>query len=165
MDEQIIFIIIEVVLVIVGMLGSILPVLPGLPLIYGAMLMQHFLNDGISYPWWVLVLFGLLSVVVLVLDYFIPVWGTKKMGASKLAVRYSVIGVFVGFILSFVFTPIWLLIGPFAGAIIGELIAGKDLGPATKSGTGAFLGFLAGMLLKLFVGGIMSVVIFYKLFF
>jgi len=164
MDENLIFIIIEVVLVIVGLLGSVLPVLPGLPLIYGAMLVQHFFHDGITYPWWVLVIFAILSIGVLILDYFIPVWGTKKMGASKQAVRFSVVGVLVGFFLSFIWGPWMILIGPFAGAIIGELIAGKEIGQATKSGTGAFLGFLAGMMLKLFVGGIMGVIIFIKFF-
>ncbi len=164
MDDQAIWIIIEVVLVVVGILGSILPVLPGLPLVYGAMLMQHFLNDGQQYAWPVLVLFGLITAGVLILDYFIPVWGTKKLGASKLAIRLSVVGVLVGFILTFVWGPWMILVGPFVGAVAGELISGKELGEAAKSGGGAFIGFLAGMMLKLFVGCIMAAIIFIKLF-
>ena len=88
-------------------------------------------------------------MLIQVLDYFIPIWGTKKFGGTKIGVWGSVIGMIVGLF----FAPLGIILGPFVGAIIGELIAGKETKLAIKAGFGAFIGFLFGTIAKLIVGG------------
>ncbi|MBX2845690.1 MAG: DUF456 domain-containing protein [Saprospiraceae bacterium] len=148
-------------LVVFGILGSILPVLPGVWVVYAGMLVQHFFRDGIEYHWAILVGFGLVTLVVQLLDYFIPIWGSKKLGAGKYGQWGSMIGVFVG---AFLFPPFGIIVGPFLGAIIGELISGKSGEKALKAGTGAFLGFITGVFMKSFLAIVMGGWLIFKLF-
>ena len=84
-------------------------------------------------------------VIILILDYLIPVWGTKKFGGTK----YGVWGCTLGFILAFWLGPWGVIIGPFIGAFIGEMIANQDSRQAFRAATGSFVGFLFGSLIKI----------------
>jgi uncharacterized protein len=86
------------------------------------------------------------------LDYIIPAWGTKKFGGSKKGVIGSILGLIIGMIF---FGPLGIILGPFVGAVAGELMAGKDNSAALKAGFGSFVGFLTGTLLKLIASGMM----------
>ncbi|MCG6188336.1 MULTISPECIES: DUF456 domain-containing protein [Maribellus] len=141
-----------VILIISGILGCVLPIIPGPPLSYIGLLLLHF-TERYQFSSRFLVIWAIITAVVYALDYIIPAWGTKKFGGSKRGVWGSIIGLVIGL---FFFPPFGIIIGPFVGAVVGELTAGKDSGAALKSGFGSFLGFLAGTLLKLITSGMMT---------
>jgi uncharacterized protein YqgC (DUF456 family) len=141
-----------ILLLVSGILGCVLPLIPGPPLNYAGLLLLHF-TVKYQFSTQFLLVWAVITVVVYTLDYVIPVWGTKKFGGSKRGVWGSVIGLVAGL---FFFPPFGIIIGPFAGAVIGELTAGKDSGAALKAGFGSFIGFLAGTLLKLVASGMMT---------
>ncbi len=151
---------IGVLFIIGGIIGCILPVLPGPPLSYIGLLLLHF-TEHYSYSTKFLFIWAIITVVVYALDFIIPAWGTKKFGGSKYGVWGSIIGLLLGL---FVFPPIGIIIGPFLGAVAGELIAGKESGKAFKAGFGSFLGFITGTLLKLISSGMMTWYFFETLF-
>lgn len=141
-----------IILLILGLAGCILPVLPGPPLSYLALLLLHFTNSH-QFTEKFLIIWGIIAAVVTLLDYFIPVWGAQKYGASRPGVWGSIIGLLAGLIF---FPPFGIIVGPFVGAVIGELLSGKDSRLALKAGFGSFVGFLSGILLKLIASGLMT---------
>lgn len=141
-----------IVFMISGILGCVLPVIPGPPLSYLGLLLLHFTEKYQFSPRF-LIIWAVITGVVYALDYIIPAWGTKKFGGSKRGVWGSIIGLVIGL---FFFPPFGIIIGPFVGAVVGELTVGKDSNAALKSGFGSFLGFLLGTLLKLIASGMMT---------
>jgi hypothetical protein len=138
----------------------VLPVIPGPPLSYIGLLLLHF-TEKFQFSERFLIIWAIVTAAVYALDYIIPAWGTKKFGGSKRGVWGSIIGLVIGL---FFFPPFGIIIGPFLGAVVGELTAGKDSAAALKSGFGSFLGFLAGTLLKLITSGMMTWYFFKELF-
>ena len=145
---DIFLIILAGVCLLVGLSGSVLPVLPGVPVSYIGILLLHF-TSGVQFSTEFLIFWAVIVVLVQALDYFIPIWGTKQFGGTKKGVWGSMIGMVVGLF----FAPLGIILGPFIGAIIGELLAGKETNAAIKAGFGAFVGFLFGTIAKLIVGG------------
>lgn len=129
---------------ILGIVGCIAPFLPGPPLSYLALLLLHWTRFA-QYPSSILWLFAALTVIVTVIDYFIPIWGTRKWGGSGAGVT----GATIGLVLGFFFPPLGIILGPFLGAVVGEYLAGKKTHEALKSGLGAFVGFVLGTAIKL----------------
>lgn len=127
-----------------GLVGCILPIIPGPPLSWIGLLLIHFSRfaDFSSRFLWIT---ALISIAVTVLDYLIPVWGTKQFGGS----RYGMWGATIGMVLGIFFSPVGMILGAFAGAVIGEAMNGKDSTSAFKSGFGSFIGFMLGIGLKL----------------
>lgn len=151
MEDLIIKIIFGLVM-LAGVAGAVLPVLPGAPLAFGSLLLAKILHfTGIS--WWVIGLFGLLTIVGIVLDYTVPIAATKKMGGS----RYGVWGLVIGLIVGIVFSPfgfVSIIIAPFLGAWVGELIYDRQNHKrAVKAAFGSVIGYFLtsgfGMLLSL----------------
>ncbi len=141
-----------ILLLILGLAGCILPVLPGPPLSYLALLLLHFTaSHQLTEKF--LIIWGIIAAIVTLLDYFIPVWGAQKFGASRPGIWGSIIGLLAGLIF---FPPFGIIVGPFVGAVIGELLSGKDSRLALKAGFGSFVGFLTGVLLKLIASGMMT---------
>ena len=133
---------------LVGIIGSILPALPGPPISWVGILMLY-LCEGISINYWVLAVTLLIAVIIGILDYIIPAKGTKYSGGSKYGIWGTNIGLVVGI---FAPIPFGFLIGPFVGALVGELIYNsQEKGRAFKAATGSFIGFLAGTFMKLLV--------------
>ena len=140
------------ILLAVGLVGSVVPVIPGPPLGYAGIVILHF-TSYTHFSMWFFIIFGVLAIAVTILDYFIPVWGTKKFGGTKAGKTGSIIGVFAGI---FLFPPIGIILGPFVGAFIGEMIHdSSNTKRAIKSATGSFLGFLLGTGLKLVISGLL----------
>jgi len=155
-------IILAALLIIVGIVGSIVPVLPGPPIGYGGLLVLHFFtNYGFSTT--SLVVVGILTVLVVVLDYVIQIYGVKKYGGGKMAIN----GTVVGFIVGLVFGPVGMVLGPFLGAFAGALLE-KDKteshSPPVKIAMGAFLGFLGGTVLKMVLSFYMAYMYIDQLF-
>jgi hypothetical protein len=135
------------ILTIAGLVGCILPLIPGPPLSYAALLIAHFTLDE-PFTTRFLMVWLILVILVTLLDYYVPIWGTQKFGGSKSGVWGSAVGLIVGL---FFFPPLGIVVGPFIGAVAGELLIGKDMQIALKSGLGSFLGFITGTIMKLAV--------------
>ena len=136
------------ILMLVGIIGSILPALPGPPISWVGILMLY-LCEGISINYWILAVTLLIAVIIGILDYIIPAKGTKYFGGSKYGIWGTNIGLVVGI---FAPIPFGFLIGPFVGALVGELIYNsQEKGRAFKAATGSFIGFLAGTFMKVLV--------------
>ena len=155
-------IILGAICILVGIIGSILPGLPGPPVSYLGLLLIHWTRFA-QYSAKMLVIWAVIVLIVAVLDYVVPVWGTKKYGGTKAGVRGSTIGLIVGVILlpmlGIVLGPFGLfgiLGGPFIGAWIGERQAGQNPDKALRAAFGSFIGFLAGTFMKLAVSIVLA---------
>jgi uncharacterized protein YqgC (DUF456 family) len=146
-----ILLIIGIILMIVGIIGCLVPVLPGPPLSYIGIILLHLSKFG-QFSRTILIVLGVVTIVVTILDYIVPIWGTRKFGGSKYGVRGATVGLIIGFFLG----PAGIIIGPLLGAIIGELIFKDDMKYALKAGFGSLLGFLTGVGLKLAASLIMT---------
>lgn len=150
-------IILAVLCGIIGIIGAILPGLPGTPLSWVGLILLIFLP---SFPinTTMLVIMGIIAVGITILDYIIPIYGTKKFGGTKAGVRGSTIGLVVSiFVLPILgislgpFGIFGIILGPFLGAYIGEKYFGNKEN-ATKSAIGSFIGFLVGTFIKTIYG-------------
>ncbi|KRG66025.1 membrane protein [Stenotrophomonas humi] len=145
MDYSFIFYLIAALLVIVGLAGIILPALPGVPLVFIGLLVAAWTEGFERVGWLPLVVLGVLTLISVVVDVLSTVIGAQKVGASRMALLGAAIGTVAGLF----FMPIGLFVGPFAGALIGEYVHGRQLGQATKVGLGTWLGIVLGVALKL----------------
>lgn len=141
---DILLIVLGAVCMLLGLLGCVLPALPGPPVSYVGLLLLHC-TDRIQFSLTEMLVLLLLVIVAQVLDYFIPILGSKYSGGT----RWSSWGAFVGSVVGLFFLPAGLFLGPFLGAVAGELLGAADLSRALKSGIGALAGFLLGTVLKL----------------
>ena len=148
---DILLIILGAICLLTGIIGCVLPVLPGVPLAYvGILLLQ--LTERVQFSWQFLVIWAVVVVVVQALDYFVPAWGTKRFGGSKWGIWGSTIGMLIG-----LFFGVWgIILGPFIGAVVFELIDGKNTHAALRAGWGSFVGLMTGTILKLICCGLMT---------
>jgi uncharacterized protein YqgC (DUF456 family) len=134
--------------VIIGVFGSFLPVLPGPSISWVGLVLLYFTN-AVPANYWVLGIALLITVIISVLDYVIPAKGTKRFGGSSYGIWGTNIGLIVGILTP---VPFGFIIGPFVGALIGELIYDfKDHNRALKAAAGSFVGFLASSFMKFVV--------------
>ncbi|WP_159950416.1 DUF456 domain-containing protein [Polaribacter septentrionalilitoris] len=144
------------VLVVLGIIGSFLPILPGPLTSWFGLLVLHF-TTVIPMNWIFLSITLAIAILIWILDYFIPAMGTKRFGGSKYGVYGTTIGLIVGLLSPI---PFGILIGAFFGALIGELLYdSKDTNRAIKASFGAFLGFLTSATIKFSVS-VVYVVLF-----
>ena len=154
-------IILAIVAGIIGIAGSILPGLPGVPFSWVGMLLLYIWGSGTNAsgePMAVstLIVWGVVVVIVTVIDYVVPMYFTKLTGGSKYAGRGAMIGLFAGMLL----TPVGMILGSFLGAFIAELCyAKKEPAPALQAALGSFIGFMAGTGLKVVVSVWMMILI------
>ncbi len=162
MSVDLIWVVLGLILLVTGIIFSILPVIPGQVLSWGSMLILQLQTDP-PFTARFLAIWALITAGVTLLDYFVPIWGTKKLGGTKTGVWGATIGLIVAiFVLPFIgivigpFGVIGLLLGPFAGAYVGELTVGSKSDVALKAAFGSFLGFIAGTMMKLVISFIMG---------
>jgi uncharacterized protein len=175
---DILLIVLGSIFIIVGLIGCIVPVIPGPPISFLGIIALHF-TSIVSYSTSTLILLGFISIFVTILDYLVPIWGTKKAGGSKWGVRGAAIGMIIGllltgtignFVLPIIAPIIGIILGPFFGAYIGETWYlsnqrhksnnlqnyNDDSQKAFKAAFGSFLGFMLGIFFKIVVSSFMS---------
>jgi uncharacterized protein YqgC (DUF456 family) len=147
---DILLLVIAFILMLIGIIGCIVPGLPGTPIAYAGLWIAQ-ITERVDFSWQFLLIWGIVTVVISALDYIVPAWGTKRYGGTKWGVWGSTIGVFVG-----LFAGPWgVILGPLVGAVIGELLGGKAAQEALRAGWGSFIGILFGTILKLIACGLM----------
>lgn len=135
---------------LVGLAGCFLPVLPGPPLAFIGLWIQQLKSEQpfeVQFLW----IWAGIALLVTVLDYWMPVYSTKKFGGSK----YGIWGCTIGLIIGLWMGPLGIILGPFLGAFAGEIIANQNSSNAFKAAVGSFVGFLFSTLLKLIACSIM----------
>ncbi|WP_149194008.1 DUF456 domain-containing protein [Luteimonas suaedae] len=148
METQSIWYAIALILVLVGILGTVLPALPGLPLVFVGMLVAAWAGGFEQIGVMTLVMLGVLTVLSLLVDFWAAAMGAKRVGASRKALIGAVIGTFAGLF----FGIVGVFVGPFVGAVAGELLHGRRLGGvghAARVGVGTWIGIVAAVALKL----------------
>jgi uncharacterized protein YqgC (DUF456 family) len=145
METTLVFWLLAVLLLVAGLIGLFLPVLPGAPLIFAGLVIASWAEDFHYAGLWTVVILAILTLLTLAVDFWATIFGAKKFGASKRAVIGALIGLVIGIFLGF---P-GIIFGPFIGAVVGELSAQKDLKQATRAGIGATIGLVLGAAIKL----------------
>lgn len=151
MDWNILWYVIAGILIVAGLIGSILPNLPGIPVMFGGMLLAAWVDDFQRIPVWVVVFLGILAAFSIVFDFLAGTYGAKRYGATKAAVWGALVGTIVGFF----FSIPGIILGPFVGAAIGQLASGGGLEQAARVGVGTWIGLLIGTAMKLGVAFMM----------
>lgn len=143
--EPLLIKILAATLVLVGLAGTVVPILPGVPLVFAGLLMAAWADQFQHVGAVTLTILGVLTVLSLVADFLASALGAKKLGASPRAVAGATIGALVGIL----FGLPGLIFGPFIGAVLGELSANRALVQAGKAGLGTWIGLLLGSVVKL----------------
>ncbi len=146
---DIVLLVLGFILMLTGILGSILPVLPGTPVSWVGLLLLY-LTSAVPFDWWFLGITLVIALVVFAMDYIIPAMGTRRFGGT----RSGMIGTTLGLVVAIIF-PVLGIFGivfwPFLGAFLGELVNKADQKSALKAAFGSFIGFLTGTFLKFVV--------------
>lgn len=153
-----------VALWIVGFIGCFVPVLPGPPIAFVGILLMQFSKEP-PFSAWALIIWGLFILLITILDYWVPAYGTKIFGGSKWGSNGALIGMIVGMFTGFFAGPLGMFIGAFLGAFIGEILNGKNEKDALTAAFGSFLGFLAGTVMKMVSVFMLLIYFFIGLFF
>lgn len=142
------------ILVVLGLVGCIIPALPGPPLSFIALLILA-IAQGFAPPLTsqIILIMLMATIVVTILDYIIPAVGAKKYGSSRWGIWGAILGMIVGIIY---FPPLGMIIGAFLGAVVVEMLVGKSSREAMRAGWGVFMGTLFGTILKLIAAGVMT---------
>lgn len=139
--------ILAVVLIVVGVAGTFLPALPGIPLIFGGVLLAAWIDDFQRIPGWVIGVLAVLAVIGIAVDYVAAALSARRIGASRQGIIGAAIGTVAG-----IFTGLWgLLFMPLVGAAIGEYLAHQDALRAGKVGIATWFGLLIGTAVKIAV--------------
>ena len=137
--------VLAVVLVLVGLAGSVLPALPGVPLVFAGLLMAAWADDFERVTWLTLAVLGLLTFASFVIDFAATALGAKRVGATRLAIAGALLGTLAGIFLGI---P-GLILGPFVGAVAGEMISHGKVEQAARAGVATWMGLVFGTLAKL----------------
>jgi len=145
--------ILGVICLFLGLIGCIVPAIPGPPLSFLALILLEIATQGEAFTTSQLIFWGVVTIIVTVIDYVIPLVGAKKFGATKFGIFGSIIGMVIGIIF---FPPLGMLVGAFIGAVAGEFLKGKSSPEAFKAGWGVFVGTMLGIGIKLAASAVMS---------
>jgi uncharacterized protein YqgC (DUF456 family) len=145
MSTEVLWLVLAAILVIVGIAGSVLPALPGVPLVFAGLVVAAWAGDFERVTWITLVVLGLLTAISFTIDITAAALGAKRVGATKLAV----VGAAVGTLAGLAFGLPGLVLGPFVGAVAGEMLSHGRMEQATRAGVATWIGLVFGTLTKL----------------
>ena len=150
---EVVLVILAILLNAVGLVGCVLPVLPGPPLSFLGLLLLWWGRgfETEAFGAWTVLILGISAVLVTIVDTLAPVIGARKYGASKAGVWGSIIGMVVGILGFLPLGPLGMLLGAFLGAVAGEIASGKGTPAAIRAAWGVFMGTVVGLVLKLVV--------------
>ena len=148
MDTQALYYLVAGALVVIGLLGVVLPALPGLPLVFAGMWLAAWAGGYAEVGVGTIIMLAVLTLLSLGVDIIAALMGAKRVGASRLALLGAAIGTVVGLFMGFV----GILVGPFVGALVGEFLHGRKLDMAARVGVGTWLGIVFAAVLKLALG-------------
>lgn len=151
MDTATLLYALSALLILVGLAGIVLPALPGLPIVFGGMLLAAWTGDFTLISGWTIGVLAVLTGVALALDFIAGLLGAQRVGASKLALFGAAIGTLVGLF----FGLLGLIVGPFAGAVLGELAHGREAAKSMKVGLGTWIGMAFGAIVKITLAFVM----------
>ncbi len=140
-----------IILLIGGFIGSVIPGLPGPPFAYLSLVVLHLTRFADFTPRFLLIT-GLVAAAATAIDWFVPMWGAKKFGGSK----YGVIGAAIGLLVGLFFAPPGIIVGPFLGAFLLELLHKNSAQHALRAGVGSLIGFMFGTGIKLAIAAIFA---------
>jgi len=161
MDMHMLWYVVAGALILLGLAGTVLPALPGLPLMFAGMLLAAWVDGFRQISGWTIGLLAALTLVSIGVDVAATALGAKRVGAGKGAMFGAALGTLVG---AFFSIP-GLIIGPFLGAMIAELLRGRELGHASRVGFGTWIGLAVGTALKLALAFAMLGIFVLALFF
>ena len=136
---------IAVTLTLIGLIGTVLPLLPGVPLVFVGLALAAWVDGFQRVSEFTVVLLGLLTLLAILIDFVASAFGTKIAGAS----RWAFLGAALGAVVGIFFGPIGLFVGPFIGAVVLEVIATQNIERSLKAGVGASIGILLGAVAKI----------------
>jgi uncharacterized protein YqgC (DUF456 family) len=150
-----------IALLIVGMIGAVYPVLPGVLAIYGSFFVYGFFFGFETFGFWFWSIQTLILLIIMVADYVVGAYGAKKFGGSRASMIGSTIGILIG---PFVIPVAGLIVGPFLGAFMAELIIGTSPKQALKASVGALIGFFTSTVMKIILQLLMIIILILWLF-
>ena len=151
MDWTILWWILAAVLIITGLVGTVVPALPGVPVVFGGLVLAAWADGFATVGWGTLTVLAVLTVVSIVIDLLAAAFGAQKLGASTRAFWGATVGAMVGIF----FGLAGIILGPFIGAVVAELSNGQGARQAGRSGYGAWLGVVVGTAAKLAIAFLM----------
>lgn len=149
--------IITIIMFIIGIIGTILPALPGVVLIFGGMLVYGFMTGFAGLRVWFFLMQVAVMAVIFVVDFLASAVSTKKYGGSRQAALGAALGTILGLI---VLGPLGIIIGPFAGSVAAEILLGKEIKQAIRVGFGSLVGVMGGTIFKLAAEAVMIIYFF-----
>jgi len=146
--------IIALIIMLIGLAGTVLPVIPGTPIIFIAALLYALITGFVDITGQTLAIFAVMTGAALALDWVATVFGVKKMGGSYFGAFGSLVGMIIGLIIPGV-GIVGFIVGAFVGAVVFEMLIGKEMKVAVKAGLGSFVGFMLGGVMKFAIASTM----------
>jgi len=160
MDWTILWWVLATLIVIGGLAGTIVPALPGVPMVFAGLFLAAWAGDFVQVGWTTVAVLGVLTALAWLIDFLAAALGAKRLGASQRAFWGAAFGAFAGIF----FGLPGIVLGPFVGAVVAELSAGRDIQQAGRAGYGAWLGIVLGTAAKLAIAFLMVGIFILKQF-